>query len=99
VKPTQQLHDLGQSHWLDNIMRDLLNTGTLHRYIADLSVTGLTSNPSIFDLAFKTPDSHDDAIRRKTAEGKSVDFAALRYDIGGHVEKPAGSSGQTTKAN
>jgi transaldolase len=53
MKPTQQLHDLGQSLWLDNITRGLLRSGTLRHYIDDLSVTGLTSNPSIFDLAIK----------------------------------------------
>ena len=53
MKPTQQLHDLGQSLWLDNITRGLLTSGTLRRYIDDFSVTGLTSNPSIFDLAIK----------------------------------------------
>ena len=53
MKPTQQLHDLGQSLWLDNITRDLLNNGTLKSYIDDLSVTGLTSNPTIFDQAIK----------------------------------------------
>jgi transaldolase len=71
VNPTQQLHDLGQSLWLDNITRDLLTSGTLGKYIRDLSVTGLTSNPSIFDLAIKKSHSYDDAIRRKKAEGKS----------------------------
>ena len=71
MKPTQQLHDLGQSLWLDNITRSLLTNGTLRHYIGDLSVTGLTSNPSIFDLAIKDSTSYDDAIRRKTIEGKS----------------------------
>jgi transaldolase len=71
VKPTQQLHDLGQSLWLDNITRGLLTSGTLRHYINDLSVTGLTSNPSIFDLAIRNSTLYDDAIRRKTVEGKS----------------------------
>ena len=71
MKPTQQLHDLGQSLWLDNITRGLLTSGTLRRYIGDLSVTGLTSNPSIFDLAIKDSTFYDDAIRQKTNEGKS----------------------------
>ena len=57
MKPTKQLHDLGQSLWLDNITRELLNSGTLQRYIDELSVTGLTSNPTIFDHAIK--DSTD----------------------------------------
>ena len=53
MKATQLLHNLGQSLWLDNITRELLNSGTLQRYIDELSVTGLTSNPTIFDLALK----------------------------------------------
>ncbi len=48
MKATQELHNLGQSLWLDNITRDLLNSGTLERYIDEMSVTGLTSNPTIF---------------------------------------------------
>jgi transaldolase len=71
MKPTQQLHDLGQSLWLDNISRGLLKDGTLRRYISELSVTGLTSNPTIFDKAIKEGDFYDAAIRQKTAEGKS----------------------------
>ena len=57
MKATRQLHDLGQSLWLDNITRDLLNSGTLKRYIDELSVTGLTSNPTIFDHAIKNSAS------------------------------------------
>ncbi len=71
MTPTQQLHNLGQSLWLDNITRELLTSGTLRRYIGDLSVTGLTSNPSIFDLAIKNSNFYDDAIRQKTKEGKA----------------------------
>jgi transaldolase len=71
MKPTEQLHNLGQSLWLDNITRGLLTSGTLARYIADLSVTGLTSNPSIFDVAIRTSNFYDDAIRRKGEQGKS----------------------------
>ena len=71
MNPTQQLHDLGQSLWLDNITRGILTNGKLRHYIGDLSVTGLTSNPSIFDLAIKNSDFYDDAIRRKTKEGKA----------------------------
>jgi transaldolase len=65
MKATQRLHDLGQSLWLDNITRDLLTTGTLRRYIDDLSVTGLTSNPTIFDHAIKNSTAYDAAIRKK----------------------------------
>jgi transaldolase len=71
MKATQLLHNLGQSLWLDNITRDLLNTGTLKRYIDELSVTGLTSNPTIFDHAIKNSSSYDPAIRQKLDEGKS----------------------------
>src|SRR5438132_8965181 len=71
MKATQKLHDLGQSLWLDNITRDLLTSGTLKRYIDELSVTGLTSNPTIFDHAIKNSSSYDVAIRKKLKEGKS----------------------------
>ncbi len=71
MKATQQLHDLGQSVWLDNITRELLTSGTLSHYINKLSVTGLTSNPTIFDKAIKGADFYDAAIDQKTAEGKS----------------------------
>src|SRR6266851_2177656 len=71
MKATQLLHNLGQSLWLDNITRDLLTSGTLKRYIDELSVTGLTSNPTIFDHAIKNSASYDAAIRGKLKEGKS----------------------------
>ncbi len=79
MKPTQQLHSLGQSIWLDNITRGLLTSGTLRHYISDLSVTGLTSNPSIFDLAIGSSTFYDDAMRRKTKEGKSGE--ALFFEL------------------
>ena len=63
TKATQQLHELGQSIWLDNITRDLLTTGTLKRYVDELSVTGLTSNPTIFDHAIKNSAAYDREIR------------------------------------
>ena len=66
---TQTLHDLGQRLWLDNITRDLLASGTLARYIAELSVTGLTSNPTIFDKAIGSGASYDDSIRQGAARG------------------------------
>jgi len=69
VKATKQLNQLGQSLWLDNITRDLLNTGTLKRYIDDLSVTGLTSNPTIFDNAIARSQSYDDEIREQVRRG------------------------------
>src|SRR5271167_3512743 len=71
MKATQRLHNLGQSIWLDNITRDLLTSGTLKRYVDELSVTGLTSNPTIFDHAIKNSASYDAAIRAKLTEGKS----------------------------
>src|SRR6266700_1036439 len=71
MKATQLLHDMGQSLWLDNITRDLLDGGTLRRYIDDLSVTGLTSNPTIFDHAIKNSTAYDAGIREKMAGGKS----------------------------
>ena len=71
MKATQLLHNLGQSLWLDNITRDLLDSGTLKRYIEEMSVTGLTSNPTIFDHAIKNSTAYDAAIRKKVKEGKS----------------------------
>lgn len=71
MKATELLHNLGQSLWLDNITRDLLTTGTLHRYIAELSVTGLTSNPTIFQQAITKSTSYDGAIREKLQAGKT----------------------------
>jgi len=71
MKATQLLHNLGQSIWLDNITRNLLDSGTLKHYIDELSVTGLTSNPTIFDHAIKNSDAYDDAIRDKLSRGKS----------------------------
>jgi transaldolase len=71
MKATRILHDLGQSLWLDNITRSLLRTGVLRRYIDEFSVTGLTSNPTIFDHAIKNSGDYDDAIKSKLAEGKS----------------------------
>jgi transaldolase len=72
MKATQELHELGQSIWLDNITRGLLSSGTLERYISDFSVTGLTSNPSIFDEAIKSSGDYDSDITAKGKEGKSV---------------------------
>jgi transaldolase len=79
MKATQLLHNLGQSIWLDNITRDLLNSGTLKRYIDELSVTGLTSNPTIFDHAIKNSTAYDAAIREKLSRGKSGE--ALFFEI------------------
>jgi len=71
MKATKLLHNLGQSLWLDNITRDLLNSGTLKRYIDELSVTGLTSNPTIFDHAIKNSRTYDAAIYERLSQGKS----------------------------
>jgi transaldolase len=73
MKATAKLHDLGQSLWLDNITRDLLNDGTLERYIDELSVSGLTSNPTIFDHAIGKSSTDDDAIRDKLGKAKSTE--------------------------
>jgi transaldolase len=72
--PTRKLHDLGQSLWLDNITRELLNSGTLKRYIDDLSVTGLTSNPTIFDNAIKNSAMYDADISRAPSAGSGEDL-------------------------
>ncbi len=79
MKATQILHDLGQSLWLDNITRDLLDTGTLKRYIAELSVTGLTSNPTIFDQAISKSASYDASIQEKAGPEKTPE--GLFFDL------------------
>ncbi len=71
MNATKQLHDLGQSLWLDNITRDLLTSGTLKRYIDELSVSGLTSNPTIFDQAISNSTAYDEEIRRLVKLGHS----------------------------
>jgi transaldolase len=81
MKPTQQLHDLGQSLWLDNITRGVLRDGTLQRYIDELSVSGLTSNPTIFFHAIEKGDLYDDSIRRLIAEGLSGEALFFRLAI------------------
>src|SRR5499426_1377484 len=79
MRATQALHDMGQSIWLDNITRDLLDGGTLERYIRDLSVTGLTSNPTIFDHAIKNSRAYDSSIREKIGRGLSGE--ALFFEL------------------
>jgi transaldolase len=76
---TQELHEMGQSLWLDNLTRGLLTSGTLRRYIQEFSVTGLTSNPTIFDHAIKNSDDYDDAIRQEVRAGKSGE--ALFFEL------------------
>jgi transaldolase len=79
MKATKLLHELGQSLWLDNITRDLLDSGTLQRYIDDFSVTGLTSNPTIFDHAIRNSATYDKTIREKLAKGESGE--QLFFDV------------------
>jgi transaldolase len=81
VKPTQKLHQEGQSLWLDNITRDLLASGTLRRYIDDLGVTGLTSNPTIFDHAVTSSDAYDASIRAAIDDGLAEEDAFFRIAI------------------
>src|SRR5579871_6731356 len=77
----KQLHDLGQSLWLDNITRDILDDGTLKRYIDTLSVTGLTSNPTIFDEAIGKTQVYDKAIRQKAESGLSQEALFLEIAL------------------
>jgi transaldolase len=79
MKATRLLHDEGQSLWLDNITRELLNSGTLQQYIHELSITGLTSNPTIFDHAIKNSTTYDSAITEKSRQGKSGE--ALFFEL------------------
>jgi transaldolase len=84
MNATETLHARGQSLWLDNITRDLLETGTLERYIDELSVTGLTSNPTIFDHAIKNSSAYDAAIRKKVeagTTGEALFFGLVLEDL------------------
>ena len=84
-RTTEKLHEMGQSIWLDNITHRLLASGTLLSYIRELSITGLTSNPTIFDHAIKNSNDYDDVIRRKLDEGKSGEvlfFELALEDLG-----------------
>ena len=89
MTPTQQLHELGQSLWLDNITRTMLRDGTLARYIDELSVTGLTSNPTIFDKAITGGDAYDDQISELTEQGlepEDIFFAVAIRDLQGATD-------------
>lgn len=86
MKATQRLHDLGQSLWLDNITRGLVTSGTLHRYIDELAVTGLTSNPTIFDKAIRESDLYDNAIHQKSAEGKRGEALFFELALGDLIQ-------------
>ena len=79
MKPTQQLHDLGQSLWVDNITRTMLDDGTLAAYIDDYSVTGLTSNPTIFDKAIGGGSAYDDQVAELTEQG--LEGEALFFEL------------------
>ncbi len=79
MRATTRLHDLGQSIWLDNITRDLLDSGTLRRYVDDLSVTGLTSNPTIFNQAIKGSAAYDADVAAGLAKGRSGE--SLFFDL------------------
>jgi transaldolase len=81
MNPTQLLHDLGQSLWLDNITREIIQNGTLQRYIKELSVTGLTSNPTIYENAIRSGGWYDDAIHAKTVAGLSGE--AIFFELAG----------------
>jgi len=82
MKATEQLHDLGQSLWLDNITRELLDSGTLAQYIETLAVTGLTSNPTIFDKAISSGGAYDDEIRRHATNSASEEETFFELAIG-----------------
>jgi len=71
MRPTRALHELGQSLWLDNVTRELLNSGTLQSYIDDFSVTGLTSNPTIFDHAIRSSATYDGEIAGTAPSAKT----------------------------
>jgi transaldolase len=81
MKPTRALNELGQSLWLDDISREMIESGTLERYVTELSVTGLTSNPTIFDRAFRDGTSYDRGIGRGLAAGRSVEAIFLDLAI------------------
>jgi len=83
VKPTARLHELGQSLWLDNITRAMLGDGTLEGYIRDLSVTGLTSNPSIFDKAISSGSDYDQQIAEDGPSADSTEELFFKLAIAG----------------
>ncbi|HEX2371885.1 MAG TPA: transaldolase [Solirubrobacterales bacterium] len=84
MKPTQQLHELGQSLWVDNITRKMLDDGTIARFIDEFSVTGLTSNPTIFDNAISSGDDYDEQIselRERGLEPEQLFFELALTDL------------------
>ena len=97
MKATQKLHDSGQSLWLDNITRELLTSGTLKRYIDTLSVTGLTSNPTIFDHAISKSAAYDQDIRALTKSGLPREDLFFKLAIA-NLQRAAYCSGRSMKA-
>jgi transaldolase len=81
MNQAQELHKLGQSLWLDNITREILDNGTLRKYIDDFAVTGLTSNPTIFDEAIGNTDAYDQGIREKAKAGKSGELLFMELAL------------------
>lgn len=79
--PTQTLHEAGQSLWLDYISRELVESGRLEHYIRDLSVSGLTSNPTLFDQAIRKGHDYDDSIAREAARGLSPELLFFRVAL------------------
>ena len=94
MRATQLLHNLGQSIWLDNITRDLLTSGTLQRYINEFPVTGLTSNPTIFEKALVASQDYDEAMVPLVKAGKSAQeiYEALALEEAGRVHDPKDGS-------
>src|SRR4029078_8691026 len=81
VKPTRKLHEIGQSIWIDDITRDMLDSGRLQKYIDELSVTGLTSNPTIFEKAVAKSTRYDDAIRKLVKAGLSREAVCVALSL------------------
>ena len=98
MKPTKQLHDLGQSLWVDNITRTMLDDGTLAGYIDELSVTGLTSNPTIFDKAIGGGDAYDEQIAELHRAGARGRGALLRARAHRPAPRRRRCSGRSTSA-
>ena len=89
MNPNEKLHELGQSIWIDSITREMVGSGTLQSYIDDKAVTGLTSNPSIFDKALNGSNDYDDQIEQLLAQGEAGEEL-----VGGAEELPQGESGR-----
>ena len=88
---THDLHQLGQSLWIDNITRPMLDSGTLARYIAELDVTGLTSNPTIYDKAIGGSDAYDDEVRRSVEAWNEGRWAPTPPGGPGHASAGGGA--------